>query len=265
MFYVGIRNFLKIFSISQSFNIMLGLLLGMEIISGVEIKDLALYIKADKTLIIGDLQLGYEESLHKKGVLVPKFQFKDTISRLQKIIKENKPDKIIINGDVKHEFGTISEQEWREILHLIDFLREKSLEIVFVKGNHDKILEPIVKKRNVKITPFARIRDILIIHGHEIPESTRGVKTIIIGHEHPAISLRDGSRVETFKCFLKGEWKRKNLIVQPSFNPLAEGSDVLSEKLLSPLLADSNIDNFEVFVVADKTRYFGTVAKLRQV
>ena len=235
----------------------------MEIIKGIEINDLALYIKSEKTLIIGDIQLGYEENLHNKGVLVPKFQFKDLIDRLSKVIGKAKPKKIVINGDIKHEFGTISEQEWREILRFIDFVLEKSIELIFVKGNHDKILEPIAKKRNVKVVPFVKIKDILIIHGHEIPKIPKETKTIIIGHEHPAVALRDGPRIEKFKCFLKGKWKRKNLVAQPSFNTLTEGSDILSENLLSPFL--TNINNFEIFVVGDEIRYFGTVAKLRQV
>ena len=80
----------------------------MEIIKGIEICDLSLYLKGYKTLIIADLHLGYEESLNKKGVLVPRIQFKDTYERLNKILTSKKIETMIITGDLKHEFGVIN-------------------------------------------------------------------------------------------------------------------------------------------------------------
>ena len=81
-------------------------------------------------------------------------------------------------------------------------------------------------------------------------------KTIIIGHEHPAIVLKEGPRKEKYKCFIKGKFKRKNLIVMPSFNLVTEGTDVLLETRLSPFL-QRDISSFECWIVADKVYYFG--------
>ncbi len=83
-----------------------------------------------------------------------------------------------------------------------------------------------------------------------------------MGHEHPAISIKDGPRTEIFKCFLAGKWKKYNLIAQPSFNLVTEGTDILKEKILSPLLKQ-NLRNFDVFVVADKVYNFGKLRNLR--
>ena len=52
---------------------------------------------------------------------------------------------------MKHEFGTISEQEWRDALKLLDYFGQHCDEIILIKGNHDTILGPIAKKRNVKV------------------------------------------------------------------------------------------------------------------
>jgi uncharacterized protein len=251
----------------------------MKILENVEIVDLGLLV--GDSLVFSDFHLGYEQNLSGKGVLVPRFQFKDTISRLNKIfeiIKSKKinVDKIIINGDIKHEFGKITEQEWREVLQLIDYLQGKKdneREVIIVKGNHDNAAKYIAEKRDVEIVDFYTIGDVLILHGDVIPvDIGKNVKTLIIGHEHPAVSLReseDAVRSEVFKCFLKGKWKmknvnEKNLIVTPSFNLVTEGSDVRNHKLLSPFLKldTVNLDNFEVFVVADEVRYFGKVGEL---
>lgn len=235
-------------------------------IQNLKIVDLGLLLKQEKILVFADFHIGYEEALNRQGILVPRFQFKDVIKRLGKIfseLKKIKIDKIIINGDIKHEFGKISEQEWRETLKLLDFLAKFCDDIILVKGNHDTIIGPIAKKKKISVVDYYFAEDVLITHGHKIPNKNilKKAKTILIGHEHPAISLREDVRIEKFKCFLKGKYKRKNLIVMPSFCLATEGTDVLSEKLLSPFL-DQDISNFEVFVVADKIYDFGKIKNL---
>ena len=264
----------------------------MYIAPGVRIIDRALYCK--NALVMADIHIGYEEMLNKKGYLIPRLQFEDMVKRLESIfdsLENKKVGKIIINGDLKHEFGTISEQEWRNTLKFIDILTKHCEEIVLVKGNHDAILGPIARKRNVKIVDYYLIdyntdeynnerynnkipitkkinknkpKKILVIHGNRIPEKEvlEQAGTIIIGHEHPAVSLREGVRVEQFKCFLKGRFKGKNLIVLPSFNTLVEGTDVLRDDILSPFLK-GNLDDFEVYIVEDKVYEFGKLGKLR--
>lgn len=233
----------------------------MEISKGIEIIGLALWLKKEKILIVNDLHLGYEEVLHRKGILVPKFQIQEILSQFQSILEKVKPDKIIINGDLKHEFGRVLRQEWKDVLFLFDFLLRdkknikknnfKEPEIIIIQGNHDPIIKPIAEKRGVKVVKEYRSGDLLIAHGDELVKTEANVKTeakrIIIGHEHPAVTIREGSKWEKYKCFLKGKWKGKELIVMPSFNPLLEGTDILKEKLLSPFLHD--IKKFSVFIV----------------
>ena len=232
----------------------------MEIYKNIEIVDLSLYLKKEKILVLSDFQIGHEEYLNKQGILLPRLEFNDVIKRLDKIFKKVNPEKIIINGDLKHEFGTISKQEWRNTLDLLDYLLEKA-EVILVKGNHDVILGPIANKRNLEIVDYYKINDIAFLHGDKILLDALNSKILIIGHEHPAINLKEGVRKELYKCFLKGKYKNKILIVQPSFNLLTEGSDVLKEKFSSPFL-DQNLNNFEVFVVADKVYYFGKIKNL---
>ena len=233
----------------------------MKVLPNIEIVDLALYV--DSTLIIADVHIGYEESLNKQGILMPRLQFEEIVNKMNAIfaaLKGKRMKKIIVNGDLKHEFGTISEQEWRNTLKFLDLLAKHCNELILIKGNHDTILGPIAKKRNVNIKEFFLIKSkkILIMHGNKIPnkEVLKEVSTVIIGHEHPAVSIKDGPRVEQFKCFLKGKYKGKSLIVQPSFNTMIEGTDLLKDKILSPFLKQ-NLDNFDVYVVEDKVYEFG--------
>ena len=329
----------------------------MKILDGIELIDLAVY--TTKTLIVTDFHVGYEEVLNKQGFMVPRFQFQEIMKRLEKIfsrLKNKKVERIIVNGDLKHEFGTISEQEWRHTLRLLDYFGQHCNEIILIKGNHDTILGPIAKKRNVKVlehfiiepikklellrnqrlpsimraslgktvkatrgtsltgnvayTQYKKTRadgnpsecedfattqkgvpikkisiknkitksfknkkiinkeknsknKILVIHGDKMPnkELLKDVFVIIIGHEHPAVSIKEGPRAELFKAFLVGKWKKYNVIVQPSFNLVVEGTDILKEEVLSPFLKN-NLRNFDAVVVADKLYGFGKLKDL---
>ncbi len=234
----------------------------MEILKNIEIKDLALYLKKEKILVIGDLHLGYEQSLIEKGILVPKFYFKDLISRLEKILSKVKVDYIVINGDLKHEFGIISREEWKNSLDLIDFL-SKYGKLILVRGNHDTILKPIAELKKLKINDYYKVNDIYICHGHKLPNDIdfASSKLIIVGHEHPAISLREGAKKELYKCFLFGKFKNKKLIVMPSFDLVTEGSDIFKNEVLSPFLKQ-DLKNFDVYIVADKVYKFGELKNI---
>lgn len=236
----------------------------MEISKGVEIMDLCLYLRKEKTLVLADIHMGYEEALNKQGILVPRFQYAETVKRLEALLKGFEIKKIIINGDLKHEFGTISETEWRHTIGILDFLFKHCRKIILIKGNHDTILGPIAKKRGLEVKRNYVVGKIMILHGDKIPtgEKFDSMKRLIIAHEHPAVSLHKDGRLEKFKCFLKGKWKKKELIVMPSFNLVTEGTDVLKEKVLSPFLK-KNLDDFQVFIVSEGVFGFGTVKDIR--
>jgi len=231
----------------------------LEIHKGIEIVDLGLFIKEYEILIVCDLHIGLEEAMIKEGYFVPRFQFDVLIERLRRLVRKVRPKIVVINGDIKHKFGGISDQEWRDCLKIIDFLQEKC-KVVLVRGNHDKILGPIAKKRNLEIVDYYKIKDIMILHGHKVLPNLS--KVLIIGHDHIAISLRDGIKTEKYKCFLKGKYFDKELIVMPSFNFVSEGTDILKGDLLSPFLKQ-DLGKFRIFIVfSDKVYDFGYVKDL---
>jgi hypothetical protein len=252
-----------------------------EISKGIRIFDLTLYIEKQRSLIIPDIHIGYEEALSKQGYLVPRFHLKDLIKRMENIFMKIsdaklKTDKIILLGDVKHEFGTISDEEWRNTLKFLDFLSKHCKKIIMIKGNHDTMLGPIAKRREIEISESINMEDILICHGDKIIDVPARIKTIIIGHEHPAVTVSDGLRNETYKCFLKGRWKEKKkgriltkkreLIVMPSLNLVTEGTDVTKESFLSPFLRQS-IEDFEVYIIPSENEMikFGKVKDVRKL
>ena len=197
-------------------------------------------------------------------MLLPRYQFKDTEERLKKIFEKIgiKLKAIIITGDLKHEFGTINRQEWRDVNSILNLFGEYTDKIILLKGNHDPLLPSIVKRKGITLRNSYRLKDFLIMHGDILPKNEVKEKVIIMGHEHPAISVSDGITTERVKSFIKGKWKDKIIIVLPSFNLVTEGTDVKSDRLLSPFLKD--VSNFEAFAVPefDKVLYFGKIKNL---
>ncbi|MBN2566580.1 metallophosphoesterase [Candidatus Woesearchaeota archaeon] len=230
---------------------------------GLEIAGLGAWVPRERTLVIADIHIGIEEHLAGTGVLVPATHFGEVRRQLERLIADLAPAVVVIAGDIKHEFGTISDQEWRDTLRLIDLVAPRA-RLVLVRGNHDTVLGPIAGRRGVEVTDSYRVGSTLILHGDTVPseEMLRGAAAVIIGHEHPALTVSDGIKAETYKCFLVGSWRRRTLVVLPSFNPLVEGTDILYGGRLSPLLA-RGIEGFEVVCVADQAYPFGTVRTLR--
>ncbi|MEK6960172.1 MAG: metallophosphoesterase [Nanoarchaeota archaeon] len=234
----------------------------LKIFPGAVIVGLGLYLKEYKTLVIADIHIGFEDSLIARGVLVPKFQERATLAKLKDVLDScpGPISRVILNGDVKHEFARASSPEWSGALKVIDLLMSKGHSVTIIKGNHDTMIGPIAKKRDIEVVKEARIGRFLVTHGDSIP-SVAGVDCVIIGHEHPAIGLREGARVERYKCFLKGRFKSKTLIVMPSFLPATEGTDLISSVRLSPFLK-GDISDFEVFIVEERVYRFGRLSKV---
>lgn len=234
----------------------------MEILKGIEIKNKALWIRKEKLLVIGDLHLGYEESLNEQGVSIPRINFEELLNEIKKLLKL-KPKKVILLGDLQHEFGKIFAEERENLFRLIKTLN-KSSDLVVIRGNHDKMVGPILKNEKIIFRDSYFIKDFCFLHGNFIPKNKdfKKAKIIFMGHEHPAIELNDGIKKEKYKCFLSGNYKNKKLIVLPSFFSIV-GTDVLIGKFLSPFLRQS-LDNFEVFVVFHKAFYFGKIKKIKE-
>lgn len=236
-------------------------------------KALLLEIGGKNIFVIADLHIGYEESLNKKGILVPRQQFKQMFFELKEIFKDLdkndekkkiKIDEIVLLGDLKHEFGEISQQEWHETLKILDFFEKKlgkekgKGKIVLVRGNHDTILEPIARKKKIKILEIYCVDRICFLHGDRIfPECLgREIKTLVLGHRHPAVTLSDKYKKEKYKCFLIGKWKKKEIIILPSFLPFIEGSDVINLGGNRMFISEKEMKNFQVKVLGEDRKIY---------
>jgi len=238
-----------------------------KLLPGIFSVGLGLWAEKDKALVIGDLHLGIEEMFNSQGMLLPRHNFSDIKKHLgERVFSKARPELVVINGDLKHEFGSISEQEWHEVIDILRFLQAHCKKLVLVRGNHDSILGPIANWEGLKIEKegvLLKKSNVFVAHGGKIPESPgfKAAKTVVVGHGHPAVTIREQYKSELFKCFLVGKFKGKKLVVMPSMNTVSIGTDVRDEKPLGPFLA-GRLDRFRVFAIADKTYDFGLLKDL---
>ncbi|TMA06376.1 MAG: metallophosphoesterase [Methanobacteriota archaeon] len=233
----------------------------VEVRPGVEAtRDFAFLLRPERVLVISDLHLGFEGALAEQGVSIPRFQRRVILERLGKMLDRNKAEQVVIAGDFKHEFSKNLVDEWVEVKQVLRFLKDR-VKPVLVRGNHDNYLATILGDLNLPLNNRADIGGYTIVHGHE---EVSTLHPIIMGHEHPAVKLKDdlGATVSV-PAFLVTE----PLLVLPAFSPLALGVDVSSYPYLSPILNRTPIDEARVIGVDEKEGLldFGPMKRLQEI
>lgn len=218
-----------------------------------------------KILAVGDLHLGLESALNEAGVFVNRYVFDQIKKDLEELFVDTpRFDEIVLLGDIKHSMGTILREERSQFEFVIKKMKQHSEKITLIKGNHDTMLQFIIKDTALEAVKYYQVGDCLFIHGDKDYEALRekNVKHIIMGHLHPAVYLRDSVKTEKYKCFLEGVYKGKNYVILPSFSSNNEGSD--PREFYAKLPWNLNLNRFNVIIVGEnlETYRFG---KLRDI
>lgn len=236
----------------------------MQIFKGVKTVDgkRAVYFEDLDLVAISDLQLGEETYLAEEAKLyLPQVQLKIILEDIRAIREETSAGRILINGDLKHEFKAATFQEWSEVKKLHEELKKLFSDIIVVRGNHDNYLLTISSKIGLNVVEEYREKGYLFLHGHRLPESYEGVRTIVIGHEQPAVVLRSGyDRVKLHVILYGRDSLGHRFICLPAFSPIASGVEVNAipkQELLSPFFHTTvDIDELEAVAVDPSTGAF---------
>ncbi|NPD87784.1 MAG: metallophosphoesterase [Asgard group archaeon] len=221
-----------------------------------------LYLEDVNSLIIADLHLGYEAIMLEDGTYSPYNQTEELIEIVIKYINELEPEKLILNGDIKHSFHEPTKIENRDVKNFLNSVAQHVKELHIIRGNHDVYLNWVV--RDIKNAIYHEIDYNLgqyyFTHGdRNLPETLlKGIKYIIIAHEHPIFSARvNGLQKIKSPTYLMGplKYKKAKLIVTPAFSSYSTGTPIhpkSKEFLLSPILREEVIlEDFELFVLSD--------------
>jgi metallophosphoesterase superfamily enzyme len=157
-------------------------------------------------------------------------------------------------GDIVHR--AVPVRPVREaLLAALDCLPSQ-LTVTAIAGNHDRDIEHLLSAdgRFVPVTHFSA-NGCLFVHGDsasaaaaeaEIRATKAGRGWVVIGHEHPSVTLGDGVATwEKYPCFLVCE----GLLVLPAFSQWAAGNS--RDEFMSPLLECTEIKS-RVGIVGDR-------------
>ncbi|MBT8243310.1 MAG: metallophosphoesterase [Nitrosopumilus sp.] len=154
-----------------------------------------------KNLVVTDIHIGFENSMSSNEIFIGKNStVSESIEDLSEIIDVEKPDSVILLGDVKSSIKNISRNEWNEVPLFFKKIREKC-DVVLIPGNHDANIQKLVPENISMISSTGMVEEnILLTHGHTMPsENFSNVDKIIMGHLHPVFfqedSIVNGQRV----------------------------------------------------------------------
>jgi len=231
----------------------------IEIIPGVRVSnDRCLILDDGPTAIIGDLHLGYERALEGEGIYLPRVNTNSMRDSLNRIICTYEPKRIVLLGDIKHDFTRAPYECKMEVTKIINML-SAAAEVIIVKGNHDNFLQNIISDTGVKVLDFKDIAGFRLEHGH----IDSGKRPVIIGHEHPSVRISGAlSGSVKIQCFLHSE--EAGVLVIPPFSPFSSGSDLSSEEFMSAACKNADMDNAKVYGVSEIGMIkLGTLGEIR--
>ncbi len=182
-----------------------------------------------KSLIVTDIHIGFENTLASNEIFIGKNStINETIQELLEIIDKEKPDSVILLGDVKSSIKSISRNEWDEVPMFFKKISEKC-DVTLVPGNHDANIQKLVPDNISMISSTGMVdENILLTHGHTMPsENFSHVDKIIMGHIHP-VFFQEDSVINGQRVWISMKTEKENIfpnksgeleiIIIPSFN-----------------------------------------------
>jgi DNA ligase-associated metallophosphoesterase len=173
---------------------------------------LGLFHERDKWLAVADLHFGYELSQRAAGNLFPLWGMQSVRERLDDLLGDYQPARLILLGDLVHDKAA-----GREFARLVEDLRSKT-EVILIAGNHDRGL------RHVDLVESWTSNGFFFHHGHCESELADCVQ--IIGHHHPAGVVRDGAGLS---LKLPAFVQQQDCWIMPAFSPWAGGTEWRSD------------------------------------
>ena len=185
------------------------------------------YWKEAKTLLVADTHFGKAATFRKAGIPVPCGTTEVMLARLSQTIGSCQAERLIVLGDFVHSATRCQNGfeadliAWRAQL--------PALEMILVRGNHDRGHDTLFKALAMKIVsePFAE-PPFAFCHFHDVDDESENrnenqVNTLSTttnqlfrfgGHIHPGVTLQDfGKAKEKIPCF----WISDSFMVLPAF------------------------------------------------
>jgi hypothetical protein len=96
----------------------------------------ALWLVADRVLVVADLHLEKGSSYARRGQMLPPYDTRDTLDRLETVTRATAPRAVILLGDTFHDAGAESRLDPDDHARIGSLAAGRGL--IWVVGNHDR-------------------------------------------------------------------------------------------------------------------------------
>lgn len=181
-----------------------------------------LWLPAHGTLVAGDLHLEKGSAFAARGQMLPPYDSRATLDRLEAEIAELRPDRVVLLGDSFHDAKSIGRmaQDDRARLDRLAFGRDW----VWLEGNHDREALTVADADAVSRLPGRVVGDLrlgaLFLTHEPMTNATEGE---VAGHLHPCARVVAHARMVRRSCFVT-DGRR---LILPAFGAFTGGLNVL--------------------------------------
>jgi DNA ligase-associated metallophosphoesterase len=196
----------------------------------------ALYWAAERTLVFADLHFEKGSSFARRGQMLPPYDTRATLKRIESLVSHHAPKRVIALGDSFHDREASDRLDSQDREMLMNLGRRADW--IWIAGNHDPA--PPSWLGGV-VTEEAAIGGLIFRHEPQAGAS----KGEIAGHLHPCATVTRRGRSLRRRCFVSDSLR----MVMPAFGAYAGGLDVreppvrslFSERFLTYLLGARRI------------------------
>lgn len=194
--------------------------------------DRGVWLPSQGTLIIADVHLGRAKS---SRLDVPIGSHADVLDRLEVLLENHDPERVVIAGDLVHDFESVPYDVAETVEDLVTIVESRGAEFVVTAGNHDTVLDRVTSVDTVQ--DYVLGDGTVVHHGHEIPSGEPD--RYVVGHDHPAITIEGDRR----PCYLDcpDQYEGRDVLVVPAFSRVAVGTTVNGRSaadMMTPLITD---------------------------
>lgn len=178
----------------------------------------ALWLPRPRLLALGDLHLEKGSARAHRGALLPPFDTRATLDRLEAELDRLSPATLVLMGDSFHDPRAVARLDPADALRLAALARERTL--IWIEGNHDtRRGETALGALPGDVTNELHVEGLVLRHD-PLPGSRPGE---VAGHLHPAARVAAAGRAVRRRAFLTDGER----LILPAFGAYAGGLNVL--------------------------------------
>lgn len=221
-----------------------------------------LFLKKEKILVVADLHIGIDCELKNYGISQTDHTQK-MIKNLLLICEKQKPEKIVLLGDIKHNIPNTTYRERQDVKNFLEQMINMG-SVYLIPGNHDGFIEKIAPSDvKIKSSEGFIIENVGFVHGHRWPsEDIMNCEQIIMAHTHPCVLFKDRLNYKTYEpCWVKTNFLQEKLkekypssnnpfiLIIPAFNLLCGGTPINEDGVLGPFGKIIDLQKAEIYLL----------------